>query len=223
MEFQCGSHVYSVRISPVKLFNDAGEELWALTDPKSREIVFSPELPADQRATYLRHEYWHVVCLHLPVPQDEESQAIMHSTVSEHFEEQFQRQGGAEELEGYQPIDKAEAVKAMVRGRLTSTQRMISDRMPCGCGADIMCGSIASDDARYVESLKTWARQRWAQCDACGNITIWSEVCDESGYPLGQFLQIPAPRVLSGAEAAEWMRDKQPVYSRGTYFAGVPG
>jgi hypothetical protein len=109
MNFKVGTATYLARISPSKIFNDSGEELWGLTDYKNCEIVLSPDLPVWDRDLTLRHEFWHVACRYFSNPGDEESGAMMFAAMSEIFEDQFSRQGGERALTRMRPRTGAES------------------------------------------------------------------------------------------------------------------
>lgn len=203
MQFQIGAALYSVRVSLGPIHDEAGKELWAYCDESERAIVLSPALKPVHRSEKLRHEFFHALSRHLPGAMDEEQQAVLFASASESFEEQFQAQGGRDALEQM----KASGPKPLIPPGKKSSEQAWRDPVECPlCHASIPPGSIVTASATFRDDLRTKVAQRAGHCDCCACVTIWWERCTEAGYPDGTILQVPAPRVLRGREAMDFVR-----------------
>jgi rRNA maturation protein Nop10 len=60
----------------------------------------------------------------------------------------------------------------------------------------------------YYEPTREFQMQRWMECEACGVLTVWREVCTGDGQVLGRIVAVPKPEIFSGAPARAFLRER---------------
>jgi hypothetical protein len=167
-------------------------------EPGARRVLIST-VATDRKRT-LFHELRHAWIFALGQRGiDPESDAVDVAAFADIVSDQLGRQGGEHALSMLRP-PRQEQVEV-------AAKFVVSDRMDCSCGTQVMIGSIHTGDPEYVTLIGQHVVNRWMDCDACGSVTVWREVAAEDGTPLGRFL--PTPRVLRGSQRAAWLRDQK--------------
>jgi hypothetical protein len=166
-------------------------------DSSGKRILISADVPREERRRELFHELRHGWTENHGLPGDSESDAISVSTFNDAMLEQFEAQGGNAALIELDPPGDSVPTRA--------APHITRDRQSCQCGAEVMCGSIASDAPVFNEEIGVFTMPRGMLCPACDRVTVWIETCTPTGTPLGTFLANPQPRMLDGADAAKWI------------------
>lgn len=196
MKFEFCGEVFSVAIVD-NLVRDGGL-CDGYFEPSGRRVLIS-SVAGDRKRT-LFHELRHAWIFALGQRGiDPESDAIDVAAFADVVSEQLDRQGGEHALMMLRPARQEQVEVA--------AKFVVSDRMDCSCGAQVMIGSIHTGEPEYVPLIGQHAVERWMDCDACGSVTIWRETAAEDGTPLGRFL--PTPRMLRGSQRAAWLRNQE--------------
>lgn len=206
-----GVHRYSVRVSKHPIYNEAGERLAGLAIESRRIILISGSIRPEQREEILAHEVLHAWEFHVPVPTTDEERCQLFATASQQLREDLERQGGVAALAAIEPQEIVLPYQAMPTrqpGVAASTFR-ITDMWECGCcGAPTMCGSIDNGHVEFHEASQQHQLLRWFRCEVCATLCVWTELATSDGRPTGTLVQVPAPKMLRGREAVEWIAER---------------
>lgn len=200
MRFSIGDRAYTVHISPRPIYLD-GHECDGRIDPDAGRIMLDGQLPRHDRRRVLLHELRHAWVIEYGRAGDDEADADDAAAFSDWAHGAYQAQGGDRALEAMEPD------AAPPSGQLTGAI-LCSTRICGSCAAPVAVGSIANGEPTWTPALGAWAMSRGMECEACGRVTTWAEVCTEDGMPLGTTLAHPKPRVLTSSEAGRWMRER---------------
>lgn len=206
-----GVHRYVVRIPNQPIFDEHGSELEGICIESRRLILISPTVQINRREEVLGHEVQHAWEFHVPPPRIEEERCQLFATISQQMREDLERQGGIETLQSL----PAESISLPYRAPAERHEAMapntfrLTDARECACcSAVTMCGSISNGHVEFHEGLAQYQVLRWFRCDVCDVLTVWREVATSDGRPTGHLVEVPAPRMLRGREAAEWLAER---------------
>lgn len=197
MHFTINSRLIAVRISPRPLFID-GQPCRAKLDRALSIIWLSDQLKRHERRKEVFHELRHLWIDATGHARDDESDAIQAAEMMDLVLEQFMQQGGDTVLESLNPVTEPAPARS-------GNVPLRDDR--CGfCLIPVAPGSIGTDPPVWDANLSGWKTYRGFLCQECGNrVTVWWEGCSPDGAPSGTIIAYPPPRVLTGAEAGEWI------------------
>lgn len=210
MQFNVGPVTYTLVVSDRPLYDDEGNEIEGQAVESRRLLLVSRRVEPDRREDVALHELFEAYLFHVPKPQTNDEHSQLFALAAKGFRMDLERQGGPEAIREMVPRRVPHLGKPTpARAESQSAENFgVTDRVPCGgCGADVMCGSVNNGEPVQHEATGQWRILRWMQCDACGVLQTWYEVCTADGVPLGKFVANPAPRLLRGAEASEWIKN----------------
>lgn len=213
MQFHVGPVAYRLVISDRAVFDAEGNELEGAAIESRRLLIVSRRVEPARREDVALHELAHAYEFHFPPPRTPEDRAQIFSIAAKQFAIDLAAQGGSEAIVQMLPTRVPHLGRPMPQSPSASVPEswQLSDRIPCGCcDADIMCGSIGNGEPELHEASGQWRMDRWARCDACGTLMVWSQVATPDGTPLGQFVSNPPPRMLRGREADHWIAQNAP-------------
>lgn len=208
--FVAGTYGFTLRVSSDPIYFDGGE-IEGMAIEATRTILISGRVEPERRMEVLVHELTHCWSFFVPQPTTEEERCRLNSTIMRQLSEDLESQGSEAALLSIAPerirMDRP-ADEARVGGPVSEIG--VLDRWDCGgCGSRVMCGSIEHDAPVFHEGTREYQMLRWMRCDACGALTVWSEVVTSDAQPLGRLVQIPRPQVMYGEEAAGWLEEKR--------------
>lgn len=204
MHFVIDSRQFTVAIAARPLIL-SGQPAKAKLDRVAGKIWISDQLPKHERRVALFHELRHCWIDAHGYASDVEADADQAAEMMDTVLEQYQQQGGDSVLESLEPLPQPGINKSSV-GPLAMTSAH------CGhCEAPIAIGSIPQTSPAWSADLGAWVIQRGILCAVCDRVTVWRETSSAEGMPLGAIVPYPPPRVLTGAEAAQWIEENQSV------------
>jgi hypothetical protein len=213
MQFHVGPVVYRLAVSDRSVFDVEGNELEGCAVEGRRLLILSRIVEPERREEIALHEFTHAWSFHVPKPSDEEERCQLTALIAQQFALDLERNGGREALRSLAATRVAHLGKpAAATSKALSLRETFgrSDRMPCGaCDTDTMVGSISNADPELHQPTNQCRLLRWFQCDACGAVQVWTELCTPDGSPLGEFVANPSPAILRGADAARFLADKR--------------
>lgn len=208
MQFHvAGQNTYTLLIPTQAIFDTDGMECEGLALESRRLILISPRVELERREEILLHELQHAWEFHVPPPVTQEQRCQMFAAIAQQMRFDLGDTGIADLLKMRAAPVPDVGSPARVKS-IGCEESWGKDRMVCGgCEAYMMCGSIMNSTATFNKPSATMQMDRWFECEACGSVQIWREVCTSDGQPTGQLVQVPAPRLLRGREATAWIRE----------------
>jgi hypothetical protein len=201
-----GVHRYTVRVTDMPIYDEGGDELDGLSIESRRLILISCRVPRLQREEVLSHEIEHCWAFHVPPATDDEQRCQLTATITQQLREDFERQGGVEELLDIEPMPISLPFKSPAVRKFMPPAMPPRDWWECGgCGSRMMCGSIESGIVEFHEGVQQYQVPRWFCCEVCDTLNVWREITSQDGQATGVLVQIPAPRLLRGIAAREWL------------------
>jgi hypothetical protein len=210
--FHVGPVVYRLVISDRSIFDAEGSELEGCAVEGRRLIIISRIVEPERREEVALHEFAHAWAFHVPKPADEEERCQLTALIAQQFRDDLEAQGGREALRSIPAqrvphLGKPTPATAKALSLRETFGR--SDRMPCGaCDTDTMVGSIHNGEAALHQATNQFRITRWFECDACGALQVWTELCTPDGSPLGEFVANPPPKILRGADATAFLAER---------------
>lgn len=198
MHFAIKGQRYAVAISARPLLID-GEPCRAKIDHRNHRIWLSDQVAKDERRRLLMHELRHAWVNAHGRKLDAEGDADDGGEMLDEVPRQYNEQGGDAVLESLEPVTTAVPQRGMGGSIMVV-------HAECGnCSARIAPGSIGTSKPEWSEDVGAWVIERGMLCLVCDQVTTWREQCTPAGMPLGHILPEPPPRVLTGADAGEWI------------------
>jgi hypothetical protein len=177
-----------------------------------RLLILSRTLDVDRRSEIAFHEYLHAWGFHVPQPSNEEERCNLASMARQQFDRDLDAAGGEGALRTLPPTklgNIGHSPTAKVRALSDRETIGPADRIPCAtCESPVLCGDIDHGEPFLHEHTKQFRVERWFRCESCGSLQVWLELCAPDGAPSGEFVSIPKPRILRGAEASAWLADR---------------
>lgn len=205
-----GPYCYSLVISDREIYDENNDLLDGCVIGTRRLLVVSKSVELDRREEVARHECVEAWLQHVPRPRDKEDLAQFVSMVGTQFDRDIEAAGGIEVLRRLAPTQLPNLGRPLPEKAATLPPENAigsTDRLTCGaCGSETLCGSIAHEDPQPDASGR-FRVLRWFRCDQCAGLQTWWQYCRSTGELLGEYVSIPAPRMLRGEEAARWLAE----------------
>lgn len=198
MHFTINAQRYIVTIASRPIVLD-GDLCRAKIDHRHGRILICGKLPRHERRRELFHELTHAWRQRRGQPKSEEQDAIESSEMMDFVLAKYLQQGGDAVLESMDPPADAPS-------NPNPSGPMSRSSAECGyCHAQTAVGSIGNDSPEWSQDTGSWTMGRGILCMICDRVTLWRETCSAEGMPTGFIVPHPAPRVVSGGEAVEWL------------------
>lgn len=198
MHFQINGQRYVIIIAsrPIVL---GGDVCRAKIDHRGKRILICGKLKHHERRRELFHELTHAWRNAHGMPTTEEQDADASGEMMDAILEQYMQQGGDAVLESLDPPADAPA-------NPNPSGPLARNEAECGyCHALTAVGSIGNDPPQFSQDTGSWIMLRGICCGICDHTTVWTETCSSEGMPTGRIVPHPPPRLISGAEASEWI------------------
>lgn len=212
-----GVHRYSVKIPKKSIVDESGDELDGMAIESARLILISPRVTPERREELLHHEIQHAWEFHVPSPRTEEERCQLAATIAQQYRHDIEAAGGIQSLMSLQPTEVRLPFSPGPIQResdAANTFRVLDFKL-CGvCDSPTMCGSIENGPVEFHQGLSQHQVLRWFKCEICAALNVWREVATSDGRPTGVLVQVPAPKVLTGREAAEWIAENATLATR---------
>lgn len=211
MQFHVGPYTYTLVISDREIFDENGERLEGCAVENRRLLIIARSVEPERREEIAMHEFTHAWGFHVPAPHDEEERAQLGATIARQFQDDLDAAGGRETLEQLPAVRVPHLTGPLPFAAKAGASKELADRTDrrtCGgCETETMCGDIQHGAAVMPEGGSRMVIERWFRCAVCGVVQVWWEFCFKDGSPSGEFLSVPKPKILRGAEAGRWMAD----------------
>ena len=211
VEFHVGPYVYRLVVSDRSIFDAEGNELEGCAVEGRRLVILSRIVEPERREEVAAHELIHAWAFHAPKPSDEEERCQFHAMIAEQFRRDLEVGGGRERLLQLPRTCVPHLGRPVPQKLAPATVETFgrTDRVSCACcESETACGSVHNSDPEPHPTTGRQKMQRWFRCEICATVTAWWEWADDAGLPTGEYVSVPAPRMLQGAEAARWMAEQ---------------
>ena len=212
MQFHVGPYSYRLAISDREVFDAEGSRLEGCAVEGRRLLILSRVVEPERREEVALHELIHAWAFHVPTPRTEEERCQLHAMIAEQFRRDLESQGGREAMMQLQPQHVPHLGRPAPAQNPRAAKEVFGrpDRVICSrCDSETMCGSVTNGEPELHAATGQLRMQRWFVCETCGTLTVWLERCTDDGTPLGEYIPNPPPRMMDGAEAARFMRERR--------------
>lgn len=206
MQFQVGPYFFRAVRTNRPVYDEEGAELEGRALERGRLLLISPAVEPARIEEVVRHEHYHAMRFYFPEPTTEEERAQFVAAIGLQFERDLEAGGGRDALLEL-PLVRLPRLDTPTPAKPTASDVFGRfDRVTCSqCDTETACGSVVNDEPEPHPTSGRLKVQRHFRCEACGTVTVWYEWCDDAGLPTGEYVPIPAPRRITGAEASRWL------------------